>query len=310
MENTTIQAHCHCGHASFTFPVPSSSLPLQSAFCSCSSCRHATGQLAASFAGIPIDKDDLDLNVSHLSKYDTSSQRSRYFCPRCGANVVDLADNRWRFCTGTLDGTQGLLERNVIFIGDTKDGGLAIWLSGIRKMFAAGPDSDEVDVGSLKQGLSTSRPTPNERLLGQCHCGGVRFQIRPQSDGAQYAAGLDTCASCRLTTGFEISSWFSVSLSQVQMSDTTPFDPTVGTLRCYSSSPGVFRHFCRTCGAAAFVTKDNQGWVDVAAGLLRAEEGARAGRWLEWTELGFLEEATDQILVDGLRKEFRKISKG
>ena len=38
--------------------------------------------------------------------------------------------------------------------------------------------------------------------------------------------------------------------------------------------------------------------MDVAAGLLKAGEGARAENWLEWaTGVGFWEEATDQELT-------------
>jgi hypothetical protein len=39
--------------------------------------------------------------------------------------------------------------------------------------------------------------------------------------------------------------------------------------------------------------------------LLRAEEGVRAERWLDWKEIGFAEETTDQELVGALEKGFR-----
>ena len=70
----------------------------------------------------------------------------------------------------------------------------------------------------------------------------------------------------------------------------------------YTSSTGVHRYFCGRCGAAIFVAKDGQSWIDVAAGILRAEEGARAGNWLAWEDVGFPEEATDQDLVMALLK--------
>ncbi len=89
------------------------------------------------------------------------------------------------------------------------------------------------------------------------------------------------------------------------MSDGAPLDlSSAGTLRAYSSSQGVYRYFCGNCGATVFCAKDRQSWVDVAAGLLRAEEGVRSERWLDWKELGYLEEATDQVLAGRVKEEF------
>jgi hypothetical protein len=308
MAMKTLNARCLCRNATYTLEVPSSNLPLHSGLCSCSSCRYSTGQLAASFATIPIEKEILDLDVSQLSKYNSSPNRSRYFCPRCGANVVDLTENNWRFCTGTLDQTEGLLDRHIIFVDDTRDGGMSIWLKGIGTV---GRKSTMI-LESVKPNLLQQPPLrlslelrSDARLHGQCHCGGVQFQILPPKD-KRYTAGIDTCTSCRLSTGFELTFWTSVPLNKVQMPDGKPLDLDAGTLKCYNSSIGVFRHFCGECGATAFVAKENQSWVDIAAGLLRAEEGARAERWLDWKELGFLEEATDQTLVRKLGQEFKR----
>ena len=219
--------------------------------------------------------------------------------------MVDLTDNKWRFCTGTLDQTEGLLNRIVIFVEDTRDGGLSVWLSGIGKRNTTGPGSDESHPGEEILPGSMSELPSDARLEGMCHCGAVRFQMLPPPKNKKYTAGIDLCTSCRLTTGFELSCWVSVPLTKVQMPDGSPLNLDTGTFKSYRSSSGVFRHFCGTCGATVLVAKDNQSWVDIAAGLLRAEEGARAERWLEWTEIGFPEEGTDQTLVRSLEKEFR-----
>jgi len=148
---------------------------------------------------------------------------------------------------------------------------------------------------------------PDARLHGSCNCNGVQFDILPPSDKERYAGILCACTSCRTTTGFEITAWTSVPMSQVQSPNAQPLDLPAGTLKQYASSPGVARHFCGRCGATVFCSKDNQSWIDIAAGLLRAEEGARAERWLEWqAKVDFSEEATDQELIkrlgDGLRR--------
>ena len=219
--------------------------------------------------------------------------------------MVDLTDNKWRFCTGTLDQTEGLLNRIVIFVEDTRDGGLSVWLGEIGKRFTTGLGSDESHPGEEILPGSMSELPLDARLKGMCHFGGVRFQMLPPPKNRLYTAGIDLCTSCRLTTGFELTCWVSVPLNKVQMPDGSALDLDAGTLKSYKSSSGVFRHFCGTCGATVLVAKDDQSWVDIAAGLLRADEGARAERWLEWTEIGFPEEATDQTLVRSLEKEFR-----
>jgi hypothetical protein len=205
------------------------------------------------------------------------------------------------------------LERNVIFVGDTGDVGMSVWLygegGGVGKRFVGGPDSEEVEEHEFRTLSRSSSDLPADaRLDGTCHCGGVHFQILRPAERKGYTAGIDTCTSCRLTTGFELTFWTSVPLNNVQMPDGSPLDLSArnsGTLKCYNSSKGVYRYFCGACGAAAFIAKDEQSWVGVAAGLLRAEEGVRAERWLDWKEIGFAEEATDQELVRALEKGFR-----
>lgn len=308
MAGIKIRAHCHCRRFDCSFVIPAAHLPLQSAFCSCSSCRHATGQLAASFATISLPQEELKLDVSRLSRYDTSDIRQRYFCPGCGANIVDLTDDKWRFCTGIIAETSDLaLARKLIFVEDTVDGGMAPWLRDVGKVFAEGSGSRELQ-DEAPRASSKTGSRKNDILLGKCHCGKVQFEILPPTDGQRYEAGLDACSSCRLTTGFEISSWTSVPLSQVRLVRGPPLELRTDSSTMYESSPGVFRHFCSICGAATFVAKRDQSWVDIAAGLLRAQEGARAENWLQWKELGFLDEMGDQRLRKQLERGFEEWS--
>lgn len=304
MASTTLQVQCHCQQACFTFTLPPTAFPLSSGLCSCSSCRYATGQLVGSFAGMPLGPDVLKLDVSNLSSYASSDHRTRYFCTTCGTSVMDFdhSDNIWRACTGALDRTQGLLRRTLIFIDDTRDGGLSVWLNGVGRKFAGSPDDEPMkDDPSRFLHIEPSTLPPEARLQGSCHCGGVQFIILPPSDPERYKAEICACKSCRTTAGFEITCWTSIPLSQVQMPNSAPLELSAGTLKQYASSPGVARHFCGRCGATAFCSKENQSWIDVAVGLLRAKEGSRAERWIEWSELGFPEEATDQELIRQLK---------
>ena len=202
--------------------------------------------------------------------------------------------------------TTGLLNRNVIFVGDTKDGGIAVWLKHLVPMFVTGPGAgaEEDDQAALTRSSYPSLPE-DARLECECHCGGVNFQILPPASlEERYTAGIDTCTSCRLTTGFELSTWASVPLDKVQMPEGAPRNLSFGTLKSHNSSKGVYRYFCRTCGATVFCAKDNQAHIDIAAGLFRAEEGARVERWLDWKEIGYPEEATDQELTGKVQEEF------
>lgn len=62
-----------------------------------------------------------------------------------------------------------------------------------------------------------------------------------------------------------------------------PFSREAGTLKKYRSSAEATRFFCETCGATVFWDGDvRPGLIDVAVGLMDAEEGARAETWLEW----------------------------
>jgi hypothetical protein len=113
-----------------------------------------------------------------------------------------------------------------------------------------------------------------------------------RGDGRKYMAGTCACRSCRLFSGFEIQNWAFIprknifihprdAAAEPQLLDFSSIPS--GILQSYSSSPGVTREFCGTCGATVFWHCDfRPDLVDVSVGLLRAQEGARAESWLEW----------------------------
>lgn len=195
---------------------------------------------------------------------------------------------------------------------------------------AVGPHSGE----EVEAAISDQTPG-RDRLKASCHCGGIQYCVtRPKVDshafsapwpdllvpyhssssanpddvkwwlrGAKYLAGTCTCRSCRLGLGFPIQAWAFIPEVNLCQPDGSPIDFAAGTLLSFESSPGVFRYFCRTCGATAFWRSSARpDLVDVSVGLLRAPEGSLARTWLEWhtDRVSFREETLDEPLVEAL----------
>ncbi len=72
---------------------------------------------------------------------------------------------------------------------------------------------------------------------GGCLCGAVRFSV----DGPPKWTSYCHCASCRRHTGAPVAAYAGFEASQVRF--------TKGTLTRFTSSEGVHRGFCSTCGS-------------------------------------------------------------
>jgi hypothetical protein len=188
---------------------------------------------------------------------------------------------------------------------------------------------------------ATRLPVPSLRHRGnlhaQCHCGGVEYFVTSPSElsekisspwpdllvpyhsgspennqdvkwwmraeGSKFLAGLCSCRSCRLASGFPIQSWAFIPKANIKTPDSAPLDFSSGGLQQYQSSPGIFREFCSICGASVFWhCEERPDLIDVSVGLLRSKSGARAEDWLEWEtgRVSFKEDALDQELVIAL----------
>ena len=82
---------------------------------------------------------------------------------------------------------------------------------------------------------------------GGCLCGAVRFEV----EGAPKWTSYCHCASCRRHTGASVSAYAGFERSNVRL--------TKGHLTRFSSSPGVHRGFCSTCGSTS-PTKERVRW--------------------------------------------------
>jgi hypothetical protein len=205
---------CHCRATAQTLALPASRTQQTKhatssfnslALCHCSTCRHVTGQLCASY--LPITKP----SVSKTMAYATSATTTVYFCMTCGCHVFrstttpesDGDGGVWEVATGVLasgfDGKNSGEDENDdeereefkvdghVNVEDTGDGGLSIYLQEIdghptklhRRDHPAAAHSFSslwtLDDRTLEPAASQTRDAPE--VQASCHCGLVRFHI-------------------------------------------------------------------------------------------------------------------------------------
>lgn len=202
-----------------------------------------------------------------------------------------------------------------------------------------------LNLNSRSNSNTNSQDTSLERqiklLRAQCHCGGIKFYITapdassseawspwpdllaPYHSGSsdnpeaikwwlrdgetKYLAGTCSCTSCRQGSGFPIQTWAFIPKSNILNADQSPLIFGRGTMRQYSSSPGVFREFCSCCGANVFWhNAERPSIVDVSVGLLKSD-AARVEGWLEWAteRVSFAELAIQKDLIGMLEVGLR-----
>ncbi|KAK5086901.1 hypothetical protein LTR05_004071 [Lithohypha guttulata] len=312
-----IVVRCHCGQMNIAMQLQGS-LPHQGPVCHCDSCRHVTGALTLS-SGPPLLDPPVDVLKQKLTQYATSPKITRYFCQECGSHVAYhvVAEDRWCICTGAIDKAKhGKLEAIEAITGheylaDTKDGGLSWCFPNVPCYLE---DDGQSPVEDLKAELKKSRDdeataeTP-EKLRAECHCGRVKLSIDRPDNGDKWEGGICVCRSCRLSLGQAIVPWLSnVLFEKVSWPDGSTYsEGATKYAKRFNSSEGTWRDFCPECGASVSWHSDKEaGQMDIAAGILRAEEGALARRWINWrtTKIHFTEDAVDaaqvQLLQDNL----------
>ena len=231
------------------------------------------------------------------------------------------------------------------WIADTLDGGIVPSLFTINDIDiplylengASNSPVSQEEVLALQTKSDHKRP---DLLHAKCHCGAIDLSITtarydsdtqgvPEdhipTDRSKYIAYFCACQSCRLGSGaFAFQPWCYIPPSNVTftgsgISTAEYFDASNQTkevmklrseskMKIYNSSIDVQRTFCGTCGATVFYWADDRlEMIDLAVGILRAEEGAMARQWLAWrfekdvfdveaTEKGILEAMLAQVL--------------
>ncbi|KAL6246262.1 hypothetical protein RBB50_006497 [Rhinocladiella similis] len=306
---------CLCGNVTEPASIlASEELPIENLLCHCDTCRHSTGALCTSYfelKGQPSTK-----SVDCATGYHTPLF-VRYFCKNCGCNVFALgkADGRWLACSGTLEidrKTGDVLNVSKItaheYVGDAADGGIAPFISKIRGQEIPCYRDEPEGVAMDEDQLALLRQTPpserEDTLSAACHCGAVRFRIKPPpydeksegwyvpSDRSKYYARLCCCRSCRLSIGFAMQPWAYIPPSQILTEAGQPvlFGPQhkettqLGGMKYYQSSDVVLRGFCTTCGATMLYQPFERPYIiDVSVGILRSKHGNTLAReWLDW----------------------------
>ena len=342
---TTLGFSCACRRVTGSAKVPTSKLPLPLVLCHCNICRHQSGLLCASYSVLPEGTTDISFE-GPIVNYRSSEIVTRSFCNHCGANVHVQYANETRpdVCTGVFNKADGVLQTSShIFLPDSKDDGLAAWISDIPAYEGFSNQAKLVEYKTKDQVQVTSIHATE--LHGYCQCKGVQFRVlRPsavsdaisspwpdlimpyvsessenkndvkwwlRANGNKYLAGTCACTSCRLASGFDIQTWAFIPRTNILQRSGKSLDFRIGTLKQYKSSQGVYREFCSDCGATVFWHCDERPeLIDVSAGLLDANEGARAESWLEWwtDRVSFEEEAQNKDLISRLSAGMKRLA--
>jgi hypothetical protein len=332
-ELRTLSATCHCTSSTLTFTLPVSFLPLPVHFCHCTDCFKTHGTLISTHAPIPPPAIDF----TTLTSYKSSELVRKWFCTTCGAHFLDRVEaeggEKW-FVTVSLVDIKKEEEDEVwkyirhIFVGDTRDGGIADkleWIDGKRlTLWDERQRDDEGESGrfgeqgerALWQQIDDEKELGDEKLTAACHCGSVSFSIdrRRELEGAMEVGARDTskwpgrhcaCNSCRLTSSSFITSWVSVAISAITVNDRSmdPEDKLFGLGTVYQSSKGRTRIFCHVCGSSvSYIRKEKPGILEIAAGLLEGK-GAMVSNSVEWrTEADGKADARMNWVVEALQK--------
>lgn len=236
MSADTSHLQCLCG----AVQEPASILaaehyPIEAYWCHCNPCRYSSGNLgnnSVTLSGKPA-QSSLDACTIHIAV--AGGEAERYFCSTCGTKTFnhDVGSESWAACSGmiepkTLENNRDVVAiKDHIFVGDTKDGGLA------RFMQSIGSDNISCyttwwDEGSDSTFKFHDVPHPTtgahanaDRLHASCSCGSVKFSVSPPTaaqasdpnvarwlnlDGTRYLALNCVCRYCRLAAGFPIAS--------------------------------------------------------------------------------------------------------
>ncbi|KAL7415004.1 hypothetical protein BDY24DRAFT_369343 [Mrakia frigida] len=171
-------------------------------------------------------------------------------------------------------------------------------------------------------------PSPSQLSSSDSSSNPWWLTILPAHPSSHFMAKACVCTSCTTNSGTPFFPWSYVPLHLLSLSHSSsstpsstfvaPFDPrTLDALQSFKNSNNpsdVERFFCKGCGASVFYTQERRAaLVDLAVGLFRAEEGARAESWLEWEKaVGYVEDVEESKgeVLEGLVEGMRDVGTG
>lgn len=208
------------------------------------------------------------------------------------------------------------------FVGDTGDGGAAPFMTrlggrDVPSYKARAASEEQISNADLIKMAKSAESLPaldkDAMLTAECRCGGVLLRIKradhkatstpavftpPEND--KYPACACVCRDCRLHQGVTTAFWLYVPYSSVINPHTdqpVAHRDAAQTEKGRSTNQGLklthyvrsgndydaYRAFCSTCGASILYDfSDRPDVTNIAAGLVMAEDGIMARRWLSW----------------------------
>lgn len=309
-ETKSLEAKCFCGSIHFTIDIPVASLPLEVYLCHCSICRHSTGAPAVFHAVLEdgITPDFIAPSTEkNLTSFKPAEDCTYDFCSTCGCHVagVSFDRNSWTIATSMFEdhGSENFKISKHVFSKSAPGAVIPAAVSEIdgQKVGSWNPPDDDPRAKVNKTSPEVG-PNGEDRLRAQCYCGGVSFTFgRPNDevrndkfmskyvspvDKNKWMAIYDVCNDCRLMNGTHLVGWTFVPLALCDPPIKT--DLKIGTAKTFSSSTGVLRSFCGTCGATIFFSctqrspTEEQAVVDIATGILRCPGGVMGEDWFTW----------------------------
>ena len=248
---------CLCGDIAFAIDGPVEMV----GHCRCSMCRKSHGSAFATFATVPTDDFRWVRGEERVVTYQSSAQRSRRFCARCGSVVlVDGDDERSVLVPmGNVAGDPGARPRLHAFTGS-----MAPWHTIADDL----PRHDAQPHALVPPPPVVGRParvpkTPGA-VDGSCLCGAVSYELDPPPLRMYNCH----CLRCRRATGAAYQTVLRARRSGLRWlagADNVADYRLPGTrFQCA---------FCRTCGSRAPWARDEQ--VCVPAGSLDGDPGER-----------------------------------
>ena len=302
---STRHLSCLCG--AIQLPICSlGSLPAPAVLCHCGACRQTSGSLCLAHLRLAQPSPGI---LRRTTLYATDHDE-RFFCTRCGCHCFRKTGDTWECSAGLVDAAPPTKVTRIsrhVNVQSTFDGGLAVFL---RSSNDQNIPLLNGDVNSSLFQPSTPPSTNHDSLQAGCHCGGISFSIRRNTDnhGTQSRLGSSgrftsyfcACRSCRLSSGSTLVPFALIPVTSVSGMDITQstlsrsaFPAPLGHIW---SSPSACRTFCRGCGASIFYwNRERPDELDMAVGIFRAD-GAMCRSWLDWQwgRCSFTEETVDE----------------
>lgn len=274
-----LTAQCLCEAHAVRAPIPISSLPLQASCCHCTSCRHMTGAMYSTNTAWPGTL--ASVRALGLREYQFSPAVTIFFCGSCGspmfcyerrsANGAGQAgeEETLEVFTGVLSvggRADAVRVRDHIFVGDTLDGGAAIWMRHLPGQTTPLPcyrswrqTSGLVDpVAMAEPSRDGIRNQTRENVPFHCHCRAIDLVLcrkatdnlaRRQPAGHSARSGhsspykltawFDASRSSQTCAGVDVMSWVSVKLRSIGFASFpgTRFPSNIEDLRLATSDP-------------------------------------------------------------------------